>query len=309
MNELEFRDWRSGDDLELLQVFGDPRSPQAHQDRTMLRENSDAPFSRTLVASVDGVAIGAGVVFASSLHPQRLWLYVEVAAEQRRSGVGTALVAKLRQQIPADQVQQLKARYTVTPGDPAAAAAGFCKALGLGEIQVSRDVILEPGALAEPVFDTNDRVIEELSTGSVELTKLVMDFYNKVHEQWDPAKMTVGSAQRMLLDEHTGAQAALVLRDKPKSQGGVPLAFAVSYVPAREDAPSDVLVGHNPAFSDDEVAEAVRDMVAMLIHQYPVKLEVDSSMFILASLIDALAGVEQATVISTTHILASDAAK
>ena len=309
MNELEFRDWRSGDDLELLQVFGDPRSPQAHQDRTMLRENSDAPFSRTLVASVDGVAIGAGVVFASSLHPQRLWLYVEVAAEQRRSGVGTALVAKLRQQIPADQVQELKARYTVTPGDPATAAAGFCKALGLGEIQVSRDVILEPGALAEPVFDTNDRVIEELSTGSVELTKLVMDFYNKVHEQWDPAKMTVGSAQRMLLDEHTGAQAALVLRDKPKSQGGVPLAFAVSYVPAREDAPSDVLVGHNPAFSDDEVAEAVRDMVAMLIHQYPVKLEVDSSMFILASLIDALAGVEQATVISTTHILASDAAK
>ncbi|ALG28407.1 GNAT family N-acetyltransferase [Glutamicibacter halophytocola] len=309
MNELEFRDWRSGDDLELLQVFGDPRSPQAHQDRTMLRENSDAPFSRTLVASVDGVAIGAGVVFASSLHPQRLWLYVEVAAEQRRSGVGTALVAKLRQQIPADQAQQLKARYTVTPGDPATAAAGFCKALGLGEIQVSRDVILEPGALAEPVFDTNDRVIEELSTGSVELTKLVMDFYNKVHEQWDPAKMTVGSAQRMLLDEHTGAQAALVLRDKPKSQGGVPLAFAVSYVPAREDAPSDVLVGHNPAFSDDEVAEAVRDMVAMLIHQYPVKLEVDSSMFILASLIDALAGVEQATVISTTHILASDAAK
>lgn len=275
----------------------------------MPRENSDAPFSRTLVASVDGVAIGAGVVFASSAHPRRLWLYVEVAAEQRRCGVGTALVAKPRQQIPADQAQQLKARYTVTPGDPATAAAGFCKALGLGEIQVSRDVILEPGALAEPVFDTNDRVIEELSTGGVELTKLVMDFYNKVHEQWDPAKMTVGSAQRMLLDEHTGAQAALVPRDKPKSQGGVPLAFAVSYVPAREDAPSDVLVGHNPAFSDDEVAEAVRDMVAMLIHQYPVKLEVDSSMFILASLIDALAGVEQATVISTTHILASDAAK
>lgn len=273
----------------------------------MLRENSDAPFSRTLVASVDGVAIGAGVVFASSLHPQRLWLYVEVAAEQRRSGVGTALVAQLRQQIPTDQVQELKARYTVTPGDSATAAAGFCKALGLGEIQVSRDVILEPGALAEPVFDTNDRVIEELSTGSVELTQLVMDFYNKVHEQWDPANMTVGSAQRMLLDEHTGAQAALVLRDKPKREGGVPLAFAVSYVPAREDAPSDVLVGHNPAFSEEEVAEAVRDMVAMLIYQYPVKLEVDSSMFILASLIDALAGVEQATVISTTHILASDA--
>lgn len=309
MNELEFRPWRSGDDLELLQIFGDPRSPQAHQDRTMLRENSDAPFSRTLVATVDGVAIGAGVVFASSLHPQRLWLYVEVAAEQRRQGVGTALVEQLRQQIPAGQTQQLKARYTVTAGDPASAAAGFCAALGLGEIQVSRDVILEPGALAEPVFDTNDRVIEDLATGSVELTKLVMDFYNAVHANWDPAKMSVGSAQRMLLDEYTGAQGVLVLRDKPKSEGGVPLAFAVSYVPARENAPTDVLVGHNPAFSDDEVAEAVRDMVAMLIHQYPVKLEVDSSMFILSSLIDALAAVDQATVISTTHIIASDAGK
>lgn len=309
MNELEFRPWRSGDDLELLQIFGDPRSPQAHQDRTMLRENSDAPFSRTLVATVDTVAVGAGVVFASSLHPQRLWLYVEVAPDMRRNGVGTELVARLREQIPAGTASELKARYTVTAGDSAQAAAAFCAALGLGEIQVSRDVIIEPGALAEPVFDTNDRVIEELSTGSVELTRLVMDFYNAVHADWDPAAMTVGSAQRMLLDENTGAQAALVLRDKPKSEGGVPLAFAVSYIPARENAPSDVLVGHNPAFSDDEVAEAVRDMVAMLVYQYPVKLEVDSSMFVLNSLVDALASVEQATVISTTHIMASDAAR
>lgn len=204
MNELEFRPWRSGDDLELLQIFGDPRSPHAHQDRTMLRENSDAPFSRTLVATVDTVAVGAGVVFASSLHPQRLWLYVEVAPDMRRNGVGTELVARLREQIPAGTASELKARYTVTAGDSAQAAAAFCAALGLGEIQVSRDVIIEPGALAEPVFDADDRVIEELSTGSVELTRLVMDFYNAVHADWDPAAMTVGSAQRMLLDENTG---------------------------------------------------------------------------------------------------------
>lgn len=273
----------------------------------MLRENSDAPFSRTLVATVDSVAIGAGVVFASSLHPQRLWLYVEVAPDQRRNGVGTALVQQLRAQIPASQVGEFKARYTVTAGDDAQAAAGFAAALGLQEIQVSRDVIIEPGALAEPVFDTNDRVIEDLATGSVELTRLVMDFYNAVHKDWDPAAMTVGSAQKMLLDENTGAQGALVLRDRPKSEGGVPLAFAISYIPARENAPTDVLVGHNPAFSDDEVAEAVRDMVAMLVYQYPVKLEVDSSMFVLSSLVDALASVDQATVISTTHIVASDA--
>ncbi|MCW4465192.1 GNAT family N-acetyltransferase [Glutamicibacter sp. MNS18] len=306
MADVDFRPWRSGDDLELLQVFGDPRSPQAHQDRTMLRADSDAPFSRALVATVEDVAVGAGVVFASSLHPQRLWLYVEVAPDNRRQGIGRALVGQLRALIPAGQPTALKARYTVTVGDPAEAAAGFCAALGLRGIQVSRDVVLEPGALAEPDFESNPRVIEDLSTGSVELTTLVMDFYNATHD-WDPARMTVGSAQRMLLDENTGAQGALVLRERPKAEGGRILAFAVSYVPARAEAPTDVLVGHNPAFSDDEVAEAVRDMVAMLIHQYPIKLEVDSSMFVLSSLVDALVGLEQATVISTTQILASDA--
>lgn len=305
MNDLAFRLWRSGDDLELLQIFGDPRSPQAHQDRTMLRENSDSPFSRTLVATVESVAVGAGVIFASSLHPQRLWLYVEVAPSQRRQGIGSALVAELRKLIPAGETSEVKSRYTVTAGDPADAAAGFCKSLGLGQIQISRDVILEPGALAEPDFDTNDRVIEDIATGSVELTKLVMEFYNSVHE-WDPAKMTVGSAQKMLLDDNTGAQGAIVLRDKPRIHGGKIMAFAVSYIPAREDSPTDVLVGFNPAYTDDELAESLRDLVAMLIHQYPVKLEVDSSMFVLDSLVDALAAVDQATVISTTHIVASD---
>ncbi|MHC6175902.1 GNAT family N-acetyltransferase [Glutamicibacter endophyticus] len=305
MGELTFRPWRSGDDLELLQVLGDPRSPQAHQDRTMLRADSDAPFSRTLVATEDSVAIAAGVVFASSLHPQRLWLYVEVAPAHRRQGVGRTLVAKLRELIPSTETSELKARYTVTAGDDAAAAAGFCAALGLKEIQISRDVILEPGALAEPRFDDTEAVIEDIATGSVELTQVVMDFYNATH-QWDPAQMTVGSAQRMLLDVNTGAQGALVLRDRPKIHGGKILAFAISYIPAREQAPSDVLVGFNPEFSDDEVAEPLRDLVSMLIHQYPIKLEVDSSMFVLSSLVDALASVEQATVISTTHILASD---
>ncbi|GAA2958179.1 GNAT family N-acetyltransferase [Glutamicibacter bergerei] len=305
MSDLEIRPWRSGDDLELLQLFGDPLSPHAHQDRTMLRENSDSPFSRTLVATSESVAIGAGVIFASSLHPQRLWLYVEVAPGQRRQGVGTALVARLRELIPAGQSTELKSRYTVTAGDPATAAQGFCAALGLGEIQVSRDVIVEPGALAEPVFDTNDRVIEDIATGSVELTNLVMDFYNATH-QWDPAKMTLGSAQKMLLDDRTGAQGAIVLRDRPRVDGGKILAFAISYIPAREESPTDVLVGFNPEYSDDQVAESIRDLVAMLVYQYPVKLEVDSSMFVLSSLVDALASVEQATVISTTHILASD---
>ena len=51
MNTYEFRPWREGDDLELLQVWGDPRSEQEAQQRASFGEASDAPFSRTLVVT------------------------------------------------------------------------------------------------------------------------------------------------------------------------------------------------------------------------------------------------------------------
>ncbi|GAA1498575.1 GNAT family N-acetyltransferase [Paeniglutamicibacter kerguelensis] len=304
MAELEFRPWRDGDDLALLEIFGDPASPHAHQDRTMFRADSDAPFGRCLVAMDQGIAVAAGVVFASTLHPQRLWLYVEVAREHRRTGVGTELVQRLRALIPAGQTTELKSRYTRTAGTDAAAAAGFCESLGMSQIQVARDVIIEPGGLALPVFDDDGLTLEDIATGSVELTKLVVEFYNATH-QWDEAEMTLGGAQKMLLDDATGAQGAIVLRDKPKAQGGKILSFAISYTPARVDAPADVLLGWNPELSEEESAEPIRGMLAMLVHQYPVKLEVDESMVVLSSLVDVLIGADHATVISTTTIVAT----
>ena len=65
MNTYEFRPWREGDDLELLQVWGDPRSEQEAQQRASFGEASDAPFSRTLVVTDSGVPIAAGVVTAA----------------------------------------------------------------------------------------------------------------------------------------------------------------------------------------------------------------------------------------------------
>ncbi|MET0871350.1 MAG: GNAT family N-acetyltransferase [Paeniglutamicibacter terrestris] len=304
MSTLEFRPWRDGDDLELLELFGDPASPHAHQDRTMFRKDSDAPFSRALVATDQGIAVAAGVVFASTLHPTRLWLYVEVAREHRRTGVGTELVQQLRALVPPTQSSELKAHYTVTAGTAAAAAAGFCAALGMSTIQRTRDVIIEPGGLALPIFAEDGLTIDEIATGSVELTKLVIEFYNSTHA-WDPANMTLGSAQKMLLDDATGAQGVIVFRDKPKSRGGKILSFAISYTPARADAPADVLLGWNPELSEEESAEPIRGMLAMLVHQYPVKLEVDESMVVLSSLVDVLATKNHATVIATTHIVAT----
>ncbi|WP_411732315.1 GNAT family N-acetyltransferase [Paeniglutamicibacter sp.] len=304
MSTLEFRPWRDGDDLALLELFGDPASPHAHQDRTMFRGDSNAPFSRALVATDQGIAVAAGVVFASTLHPTRLWLYVEVAREHRRTGLGTELVARLRALVPAGQPAELKARYTVTPGTDAATAAGFCASLGMQEIQVARDVVVEPGGLQLPFFEDDGLTLDDIATGSVELTKLVVEFYNATHE-WDPANMTLGSAQKMLLDDATGAQGVIVFRDRPKAKGGKILTFAISYTPARVDAPADVLLGWNPELGYDESAEPIRGMLAMLAHQYPVKLEVDGSMVVLSSLIDALVRANHATVTATTHIMAT----
>ena len=304
MSTLQFRPWRDGDDLALLEIFGDPASPHAHQDRTMFRKDSNAPFSRALVATDEGIAVAAGVVFASTLHPTRLWLYVEVAREHRRTGVGTELVARLRALVPAGHPAELKARYTRTAGTDAVAAAGFCASLGMKEIQVARDVVVEPGGLKLPLFEDDGLTLDDIATGSVELTQLVVEFYNATHH-WDPANMTLGSAQKMLLDDATGAQGAIVFRDKPKAKGGKILTFAISYTPARADAPADVLLGWNPKLGLDESAEPIRGMLAMLAHQYPVKLEVDGSMVVLSSLVDALVRADHATVTATTHIVAT----
>ena len=44
MNIYEFRPWREGDDLELLQVWGDPRSEQEAQQRASFGEAFGCSF-------------------------------------------------------------------------------------------------------------------------------------------------------------------------------------------------------------------------------------------------------------------------
>lgn len=304
---LSTRAWEDGDDLRLLEVWGDPSSPQAHEARTMLRANSDKPWARTLVVEDQGIPIAAGTVYASSLHPERNWIYVEVAREHRRQGIGTELMNRLRAEAASSSTQEVKTRFTFAAGTSADAnpAEVFTMAMGLAPIMRSRLVVVEPEALPLPVFDDNGLTLEEIATGSVELTRVVTDFYNATHA-WDRSEMTLGRAQTMLLNDHTGAKGCIVLRDKPKEQGGRILTFAVSYEPARVDAPADVLLGWDPSLSDNDISENVRGLLAMLVHQYPVQLEVDDAMKPLSDLVDALLVSGSATVIATTIIVASD---
>ncbi len=300
---LQYRPWREGDDLELLQMWGAPDGPQAEQARSLLRPASEDPWSRCIVAEDDGVPVAAGCVFEAKLHSERLWAYIEVAADHRRSGLGSTLLTMLRHEAAnsPSAVTTLRAKV-----NPETSGAEFAAAVGLLPIQRSRIVTILPGALAVPDFeDPKGPQLEEAATGSVELTRTVVDWYNAVHS-WDPADMTLGQAQQYLLADLTGASGAVVLRDRPKGDGGAIAAFAISYTQTRTDGPADVLLGCNTALPESEQDAALATLLAMLVHEYPVQLELDDSMTALCRILEPLLGAGSARQDELETLVVSD---
>ncbi len=297
-NGFTVRPWRDGDDLALLEVWGDPENPMHHADRALLRPSSNSPWARCVVAEFGGLPVAAATLFKSTLHPDRLSFYAEVAPEHRRSGAAAQLLELLQAEAPSCGVKSLKARCA-----KGSAAQCFLKDSGFTKIQCSQSVVVTPGSLALPDLESSPLEIEDLATGSVELSELVAEFYNAVHE-WDRAEMTIGKAQQMLLSPETGASGAVVLRDTEQSRI---LAFAVSYTAEQSEDPADVLLGWNPSLSDEEIETAVRDLLAMVAARFPVRLEVDSSMVPLKRLTDALVDRSDAQVDFEALIYARDA--
>lgn len=269
---LTVRPWEDGDDLALLEVWGDPENPMHHQDRSLLRPSSDKPWSRTVVAEDQGVPVAAASLLRSSLHPDRLSFYAEVAPEHRRRGVAAELLNLLQSEAENSPVQSLKARC-----GSRTAAQCFLKDNGFHKIQASRRVVVRPGALPMPDLEADQVDLEDIATGSVELSTLVAEFYNSIHS-WDRAEMTVGKAQQLLLAPETGASGAVVLRDRAPGAGDRILAFSVSYTSERGDEPADVLLGWNPVLEDDEAEAASQVLLALLSARFPVTVEVDDAM-------------------------------
>lgn len=325
---VTLRPWAEGDDLRLLEVWGDPTDAQHHQDRAMLRPSSlrpDEPWARCLVAEDEGIPVAAAVVYASSVHPQRLWFYAETARDQRGRGIATALTGALRVEAEAARsagtvvTGELKARFAVVPtelpesaADAAALdpadhpAAAFLAGQGFAPLQRSRRIAVGPGSITAPELDGTGLAVEDLATGSVELTQAVAAFYEATHG-WDPAEMTVGRAQQLLLGPATGASGAVVLRQAPKDRGGAIDAFAISYTPERSEDPTDVLLGWNPELAPADAQAAAVALLALLTTQYPVQLEVDDAMDVLAPVLDRLVATGHARVLLDTRIWATDA--
>ncbi|KRE77462.1 GNAT family N-acetyltransferase [Arthrobacter sp. Soil763] len=330
---IEYREWRESDDLALLEIWGGPETDQARQFRGTLAPSGNAPWRRCIVAEdvVDGVAIpvAAGAVHEASLHPERLWVYVEVARDHRRSGIGSTLLAMLRHEAERSPSGVTRLRTKVEPGTPGAA---FAEAAGLAPIQRSRLVVVEPGALKLPVFGDGSEAaateqVEDLATGSVELSGVVGRYYTAVHDWDSPGELSIATVQRLFLDELSGARGAIVLR-APKASAfgaGVPAskkgrlqAFAVSYAQGgpelgAEDGhapaagePSEVFLGHDPDLPADEARAAVRDLLALIAYQYPVLLELDDSMTALRAVVEPLLEAGTARQAGADTLIVSD---
>lgn len=321
--DVTLRPWAEGDDLQLLETWGDPSDPQQHQDRTLLRPSSDGGtgadsgpadgWVRCLVAEDDGVPVAAGVVSTSRVHPKRLWFYAETAGPERHRGIGSMLLSALRAEadVAAETTGtvELKTRVAVehegqVPSG-AEATQRFLAGHGFREVQRSRRIVVGPGVLAPPELSADGMTLEEAATGSVELTQAVAVFYQAVHD-WDPAEMTVGRAQHLLLAPHTGAAGAVVLRNRPKPEGGTIIAFAISYTPERTEDPTDVLIGWDPELPAADAEFAAGTLLAMLTAQYPVQVEADDAMTALTPMLDQLVSTGHARVLLDTRIWATD---
>lgn len=297
MAELSYRPWQNGDDRALNEIWSDaPAGVSAGRD--LFRPAGDAPWSRTIVGEDQGIPVAAGVVGEASVHPDRLWAYIEVAKDHRHAGIGSTLLAMLRREVEAGPHKGKPLRAKVATGSE---GEHFALSAGLKPIQRTRIVRVQPSALRlGALSEDGSQQVEDLATGSVELTKALWDFYTAVHH-WDPpADLGIGRVNQLFLSEAAGAHGALVLRES-----GTIKAFAISYslpaAEAPEDTAADVLLGYAPDADDAE--GAVRKLLALLVHRYPVELELDDSMTALAAVVDPLIAAGTATVLSQTLVV------
>src|SRR5699024_5901192 len=58
-SSVTIRSWKDGDDRALAQVLPDPGNPAQLAARALLREPGASPLTRTVVATVGGVVVGA----------------------------------------------------------------------------------------------------------------------------------------------------------------------------------------------------------------------------------------------------------
>ncbi|MDO4252787.1 MAG: GNAT family N-acetyltransferase [Rothia sp. (in: high G+C Gram-positive bacteria)] len=317
MSQYTYRPWQEGDDLKLLEIWPDPQNTQQAAFRSTFSTDSSQPWRTTIVGQDQGIPIAAASAYETSLHPQHLWAYIEVAPDHQGQGLASALLDRLIQAVETAQLSTRSLRIKVASGS---AAEKFALARGFQKIQQSRIIHINPGAL--PLLPLGlapdgqpSQSIEDIATGSVELTQEFWDFYRRSH-QWDPpANISLGQVNRLFLSDQAQAYGAIVLRkrlDSASAAGpkGKIMAFAISYQPLEVDAATnrrsqdqaaEVLLGYS--CSGQQAREAIGQLLAVLVAQYPVTLEVSEAMVELNQILDQLIGQGRARVLEDTLML------
>ncbi|NWN87701.1 MAG: GNAT family N-acetyltransferase [Micrococcaceae bacterium] len=284
---MDIRDWQDGDDLKLLELFGDPLTAQHHHDRTMLGASTQQPFGVGLVAVDDAVPVAAGAIRTQAFHPQRMWCYIETAPLQRQRGIATALFNQLVERAPDNTAFKTR---SVTSDETTAA---WLTNRGFSPIQHSQRVVV-----ASQAFEQTDIAVQELATGSVELSKVVAEYYNAIHD-WDPSELTITQAQQLLLAPQTGAEQAFVTRD----DHGIS-AFAIAY-PGPIDNVVDLLIGHNPAHANP--TPYVHSLLAVAGAQRSLAIEIDNSTTVVNALLKSAVAADAVLIEHDATIWATDA--
>lgn len=284
---MHIRDWQDGDDLRLLELFGDPLTAQHHHDRTMLGSSTQDPFGVGLVAVDDGIPVAAGAIRTQAIHPQRMWCYLETAPLQRQRGIATAIFDQLKERAPENTAFKTR---SVT-GDHQ--TAQWLEHRGFAEIQHAQRVIV-----ASQTFDTTETEVQQLATGSVELSKVVADYYNATHA-WDPSDLTITQAQQLLLAPQTGAQQAFVTRHENRI-----IAFAIAY-PGPIPNVVDLFVGYDPQHTDP--AQDVQALLSVAGQQRSLAIEIDNSTTVLNTLLENAVSADAALIEHESTIWSTDA--
>ncbi|SLM94186.1 GNAT family N-acetyltransferase [Brevibacterium yomogidense] len=326
---VAIRPWRDGDDRALAQVLPDPGSPAQLAARALLREPGESPLTRTLVAVVDSVVVGAAAIAASPAHPGRAWIHVEVAPEERRSGVGSALLEAAAAEASGTALDGLGLRTRIVAGDPETGA--FAHARGFADLFTTRIILIDAGALGAAGLERAED-LQVIDTGSVALTQAFAGWYERVNELDPAAPMSIGQVNTRFLSEAAGAHGAALWR--PDVDGGGAdinkrpvTAFAVSYAQKpSEDAevqaaeasvvPEDddhvfALSGGEDATeltigSVDGEVQDLRSLVARLSVDTPVVVEVTDAMETESALVEELLASGSARILTAYTTLVRD---
>lgn len=283
---MKFRDWHDGDDLRLLELFSDPHNAQHHHDRAMLGPSTQEPFGAGLVAVDDDIPVAAGVLRAQAIHPQRMWCYIETAPLQRQRGIATALLNQLLESAPENT--ELKTRSASTD----LTTASWLTSQGFSPIQHTQRVIV-----ASKSFEPADIEVQQLATGSVELSRVVAEYYNATHD-WDPSDLTLTQAQQLLLAPQTSAQQAFVTREDKNITG-----FAIAY-PGPVPNVVDLFIGHGPNHQDP--TDHIRALLAVAGQDRSLAIEIDNSTTVLNPLIESAVEADTAMIEHESTIWATD---